>query len=134
MARTNVIDATAKLQEAIDGGDKTAVDMLREIQGYNSNRMMAKDELKLVRKECKNAIEQEEAALKNAIEDSLPAAPTKDDYRSKLVMIESHHQECEETRALGVERKKEAKDRLEMWEKRFEKSIQESRQLTLDID
>ena len=129
----NVIDATEKLKEAAQNGDKTAFDALKEIQENYQAQLQAEDGWKKVKKECKEREDQERAALKNVIEDSLPASPKLADYKAKVEAITSHWGELEDVKAHNVEEKKEAREKFDGAKERFRRSVEESAQLTLDF-
>ncbi len=126
-------NATEQLNVRAAAGDKDAMKAVTEIVTSFNALADAKDHLKKVNKDAKARSEQEFAAVKNAIEDSLPNGAGAQTVQSKLITIETAWQEYQDALALGIEEKKEAKETKKAAEKRFERAVKDSAQLALDF-
>ena len=84
--------------------------------------------------ECKQKEDADEAALKVAIEEELPAAPLAERNEKaihKLELIEQRWQEYEETKDANTEHRKHAKEQVEFYRDKLERALSEAAQLTL---
>lgn len=126
-------EITDDLSARAEAGDQDAVRALNEILDAFASVEEAKDELRRASKEAKEREEQEFAAVKNAIEDSLPTGSGAQVVASKLSTIESAWQDYQEAIAHGVEEKKYFRDAKKEAELRFRKALTESKQLSLNL-
>lgn len=125
--------AVADLATAAGEGNKDALKAVTEIVTSYNAWQDAKENNKKVSKDAKARTEQEFAAVKNAIEDSLPTNGGAQTIQSKLTAIETAWQDYTEAVSHGIEEKKEAKDTLKQASKRFDRAVKDSAQLALDF-
>jgi len=125
--------ATKSLAEKAKAGDQDALAAVTEIVENFNAWQQAKDSKKRVAKDTKEASDREEAAFKNAVEDSMPTNAGAQTVLGKLQTIEQRWQDWEETKAHGVEERKTAKDILKEAEAKLDRSVSESAQLVLNF-
>ncbi len=130
-APEGVREAVGKLKEHAANGDKTALDAVEEIVINFNGWREAKANQKATNKECKEQVEQEEAAFKNAVEDPLPAGKVTSHALEKLTRVEATWQELQHVKAAAIEKKKEAKDSVKTWSGKLERSVSDSAQLAI---
>lgn len=128
-------DLKAKAENAKDPKvAESALEAITEIQRNWNKWTEAKALQKKRGFECKEKIEADEAALKAAIEEELPASPLEERTKKgmqKLELIEMRWQEFEETKSGNVEIRKHAKEKVKDALEKLERSLKESAQLTL---
>lgn len=113
---------------------ESALNAIEEIQRNWSKWQESKATQKKVGFKCKEKQEADEAALKAAIEEALPASPLEERVKKgldKIELIEQRWQECEETKAANAEERKAAKERVAMYLDKLQRALTESSQLTL---
>jgi len=130
-APAGVREAVGKLKEHAANGDKSALDAVEEIVVNFNGWREAKSNQKTVNKRCKEQVEQEEAAFKNAVEDPLPAGKINSHAIEKLGRVEERWQELQHVKAAVIEQKKEAKDSVKTWAGKLERSVSDSAQLAI---
>jgi hypothetical protein len=131
--RTKADKATDNLSGLVQSGDKGALDAVNEIVNAFNAFTDAKANAKKIAKESRLREEQEMAAVKNAIEDSLPTNAGAQTVMGKLTTIESSWQEYQDAIAMGIEERKAAKADLKAASKRLDRAVVESAQLALDF-
>lgn len=131
---SDAAEATEKLSKRAASGDKGALAAVTEIVTSYNQVQDAKERKVKVAKTAKSREEQEFAAVKNAIEDSLPTDAGAQTVLGKLQTIEQSWQDYQEALAQGVEERKESKEALKAAEKRFERAVKDSAQLALDFE
>lgn len=125
--------ATEALNQLAKSGDKDALKAVTEIVTSYNAWQDATETLKKVSKDAKSRTDQEFAAVKNAIEDSLPNGAGAQTVMGKLTTIEHSWQDYQEAVAQGIEERKGAKEAKKAAEKRFERAVKDSSQLALDF-
>ncbi len=113
---------------------ESALDAITEIQRNWTKWQESKAIQKKTGFECKEKQDADEAALKAAIEEPIPAAPLEEHATkglSKLELIEQRWQEYEETKAANTEHRKAAKERVALYLDKLQRALTESSQLTL---
>ncbi len=122
-----------ELKSRAAGGDASALAAVTEIVTSYNAWQDAKDLAKKTNKDAKDRVDQDFAAVKNAIEDSLPTDAGAQTVVGKLTTIESAWQDYEESKAQAAEDKKDAKERVKETSARLERAVKDSAQLKLDL-
>ncbi|CAB4155143.1 hypothetical protein UFOVP650_86 [uncultured Caudovirales phage] len=122
-----------ELKTRAASGDTGALAAVTEIVTSYNAWQDAKDLAKKTNKDAKDRVDQDFAAVKNAIEDSLPTDAGAQTVVGKLTTIEGAWQDYEESKAQATEEKKDAKERVKETSARFERAVKDSAQLKLDL-
>lgn len=109
-------------------GDELAGQTLSKITESWKGLKKAIDEKKAIHRTCKEKKEESEAALENAVEESIPAGANKARILSKLENVEGRWQEFKEVKAEGLELKRQAKEDLKLWQEKLDRAIGEADQ------
>ena len=128
------LKALNELKKKAEDGDADAIQALIEVTTNFSQWRLSKDRQKAVAKECKDRLEQEEAAVGEAIENPIPIGSTQETFdatRTKLEVIERRWQDLNEVKAANKEKKKSVQASVREWAGKLDRSIQDSAQLTL---
>lgn len=130
--KDNLVRLTSdKLEQQAEAGDGTALEAVKRITKAHSTYKTALAHKATVSTECKNRLDSENAAFKEAIEAPLKANANRNAVLAKLTTVESRWQELSEVKSRNIEERKGSKEDVKAALEALDLAIKESAQLAL---